>query len=77
MSIECGECERDLRAGHSLDCSRYKRQIPLPLYSVRISTVNPSHFFVEKYSVNTGYLGTIHAIQIPKPLDHTLETLER
>lgn len=23
MSIECGECERDLRGGHSADCSRH------------------------------------------------------
>lgn len=23
MSIECGECERDLRCGHAPDCSRY------------------------------------------------------
>ena len=23
MSIECGECEHDLRGGHSPDCSRY------------------------------------------------------
>jgi hypothetical protein len=27
MSIECGECERDLRGGHSTDCSRYKRRV--------------------------------------------------
>lgn len=24
MSIECGECERDLRGGHDEGCSRYK-----------------------------------------------------
>lgn len=24
MSIECGECERDLRGGHAEDCSRNK-----------------------------------------------------
>jgi hypothetical protein len=23
MSLECGECERDLRAGHQESCSRY------------------------------------------------------
>jgi hypothetical protein len=23
MSIECGECERDLRSGHDIGCSRY------------------------------------------------------
>lgn len=25
MSIECGECERDLRGGHADDCSRKLR----------------------------------------------------
>lgn len=25
MSIECGECERDLRGGHAPSCSRYIR----------------------------------------------------
>lgn len=24
MSIECGECERDLRGGHAISCSHYK-----------------------------------------------------
>jgi hypothetical protein len=24
LSIECGECERDLRGGHDPSCSRYK-----------------------------------------------------
>ena len=24
MSVECGECERDLRGGHAADCSRYR-----------------------------------------------------
>lgn len=24
MSLECGECERDLRGGHDRSCSRYK-----------------------------------------------------
>lgn len=28
MSSECSECERDLRGGHSEDCSRY---IDLPV----------------------------------------------
>lgn len=23
MGMECGECERDLRAGHAPECSRY------------------------------------------------------
>jgi hypothetical protein len=23
MSMECGECERDLRGGHDISCSRY------------------------------------------------------
>lgn len=33
MSIECGECERDLRGGHASSCSRYvdKRLDTLPL----------------------------------------------
>lgn len=25
MSIECGECERDLRGGHDDDCSRAQK----------------------------------------------------
>lgn len=28
MSIECGECERDLRGGHDPSCSRY---VPPPV----------------------------------------------
>ena len=27
MSIECGECERDLRGGHADDCSRNKMKV--------------------------------------------------
>jgi len=27
MSIECSECERDLRGGHDPSCSRYKKMI--------------------------------------------------
>lgn len=32
MSLECRECERDLRGGHDLDCSRHpsKRAPPPP-----------------------------------------------
>ena len=26
MSIECGECEHDLRGGHGTSCSRYKSE---------------------------------------------------
>ena len=26
MSVECGECERDLRGGHDPSCSRYRPQ---------------------------------------------------
>ncbi len=28
MSLECSECERDLRGGHSPDCSRYPGEPP-------------------------------------------------
>jgi hypothetical protein len=28
MSIECGECERDLRGGHDSSCSRWKPPKP-------------------------------------------------
>ena len=24
MSLECAECERDLRGGHAISCSKYK-----------------------------------------------------
>ena len=27
MSIECGECERDLRGGHDLSCSRHPLRV--------------------------------------------------
>ena len=27
MSLECGECEHDLRGGHDEECSRYKPEI--------------------------------------------------
>ena len=27
MSIECGECERDLRGGHDPSCSRYEAEV--------------------------------------------------
>ncbi len=27
MSLECGECERDLRGGHDSTCSRYARYL--------------------------------------------------
>lgn len=26
MSLECGECERDLRGPHNKDCSRYREE---------------------------------------------------
>jgi hypothetical protein len=38
MSIECGECERDLRGGHDESCSRYK---PDPARFARISYERP------------------------------------
>jgi hypothetical protein len=28
MSVECGECEHDLRGGHGFDCSKHKEVDP-------------------------------------------------
>ena len=75
MSLECSDCERDLRAGHSLDCPRYKRQIPLPRYFTSypdklIQPNLPRYFYIERDFVSNGkhYSGVMNLIRMPKPL---------
>lgn len=36
MSIECGECDRDLRAGHAPTCSRYEPPELTPRQELRL-----------------------------------------
>lgn len=36
MGMECGECERDLRAGHDPSCSRYTPPPECPVCARRL-----------------------------------------
>lgn len=40
MSIECGECERDLRGGHDPSCSRYRGEPPPCTCTFRLQGVD-------------------------------------
>jgi hypothetical protein len=46
MSLECSECERDLRGGHDPSCSRYPGEPPLCTCTFRLQGADDnSHQF--------------------------------
>lgn len=48
MGMECSECERDLRAGHDLDCSRLPRgHSPAPWTWEREQDEWPNHQLID------------------------------
>ncbi len=43
MSLECSECERDLRAGHLPSCSRYRGKPPNCTCTFRLQGMDDWH----------------------------------
>lgn len=62
MSIECGECERDLRGGHAEDCSRYPAA-GLEMVPFRMATRDYGWLWRCGYRV--GHL-VVHEVDLPK-----------
>lgn len=45
MSMECGECERDLRGGHDISCSRYNLERGVAEVMTRSVGIEPDDDF--------------------------------
>lgn len=53
MSVECGECERDLRGGHDRSCSRWRPEQELCICDPEWQHDCPIHGW-EQYRVAAG-----------------------
>lgn len=68
MSIECGECERDLRGGHDMSCSRYNltKGVALAMHKALGQNVHDEEFEIPQSSLRAAEAAIAHVREYDK-----------